>query len=429
MFKSIFISIVAILLLVTGCSFKGYNFGLNQPSFNKTYADNLTQVSFQRVPRWDKQNFHKSYEIFKKSCKGDIDENFEEACEEIDNYRISDSQKFFETNFVPYIINNDNGTEKGRITGYYESRAFGSVSQTKRFKYPIYATPQTQYSKTLSRRNINKKVINSKIICYVDNRYDRYQLHLQGSGTIYMYSGGVVKLGYDNNNGMAFNGGITEDLKLKVIKKYGIYDRTNAEKFARNFPSQADKVYNQYSRYIFFKEQHRHNSIGSAGVELTPEFSIAIDQRYIPLGAPVMLYTYNDGMDKYINRMMFAHDTGNAIKGHVRADVYYGSGVSAKDMAMGMNNRGNMIILMPLKMHKAIERVQTKDDYLALNEIQKKPIQNIEENELVFEEVHSLQEEEMVVEELLLKDIVEEEESIENDNSSIYDLPNLKPEF
>ena len=381
MLKSIIVSIVAILLLVTGCSFKGYNFGANQPKFNKTYADNLTKISFSRVPSWEFQDFYKSFEIFKKSCSGNIDENFDDACEEINDYRISEAKQFFEDNFIPYLINNNNGSQKGRITGYYESRAFGSIKKSGRFIYPIYATPNTRYSRNLSRKKINKRVINARIICYLDNRYDRYQLHLQGSGTVYLKDGGIIKLGYANNNGMAFRGGITEALKSAVIAKYKRYNRVNAEKFARNFKYNADKIYNKYSRYIFFKEQYRKNSVGRAGVELTPEYSIAVDQRYIPMGAPVMLYSYNDGMDQYIKRMMFAHDTGNAIKGHVRADIYYGAGIKAQNRAMGMNNKGSMIILMPLKMHKEIERIQVKSHLFAKNKNIDKKIKKITKEE------------------------------------------------
>lgn len=437
MFKSIIVSIVAILLLVTGCSFKGYNFRSNQPEFNKTYANNLTKISFSRVPRWESQNFYKSFEIFKKSCKGNIDEKFNDACEEVDDYRISEAKQFFENNFTPYLLSNNNGSQKGRITGYYESRAFGSIVKTDKFKYPIYATPNTRYSRTLSRKRINKRIINARVICYLDNRYDRYQLHLQGSGTIYLKGGGIIKLGYANNNGMAFKGGITEALKLAVTNEYKTYNRVNAEKFARKFEDSADKIYNKYSRYIFFKEQNRKNSVGRAGVELTPEYSIAVDQRYIPMGTPVMLYSYNDGMDQYISRMMFAHDTGNAIKGHVRADIYYGAGIKAKNRAMGMNNKGSMIILIPLKMHKEIERIQAKSYLFAMNQktTDKRITQIAEVEKPTYRNIKPIKKEPIPQKEEYYEEVFIEDKSTETeinmqiDRNILYELPDLEPIF
>ena len=348
MFKRIFISTVAILFLVTGCSYKSEVKVVNGEAVksNRLNNNNFQKVGFNVVPRWNTQNFRKSFLIFKRSCRsGNIDPKFNGACREVKKYKSHKAKSFFEKNFAAYIVSQDNGSVKGKVTGYYESKAFGSLHKSNKYRYPVYAKPNTRFSQKKSRAQINRYGLDAKILCYVDSRYDLFQLHLQGSGTVYLEGGGSMKLGYALSNGRAFKRGIR--IRTAVLKDYALFNRATIESWVRHNPKEADYIFNQYDRYIFFAKEDRKASVGAIGMELTPGYSIAVDPKKVPLGSPVMLYTYHNGSNTYINRLVFAQDTGKAIKGQIRADLFFGEGRRAKRNALSMHNKGSMIILLP----------------------------------------------------------------------------------
>ncbi len=363
------------ILIFTGCGQKYSSYKTNKilqkkSLYKKSGLKHMKRVGFKNVPNWREQNFKLSLKIFKKSCEKNIDDDFRDVCRASRRYNSSNAEEFFEKYFQPFKLTDRSGDEYGRITGYYKITLRGSLFKSKRFKYPVYQTPKNRYFRRYSRKAINEtKAPIAKVICYVENRYELYHLHLQGSGRIILQEGGYIDVNYMNSNHHKFRG-ITEALKREVKKVYGVFTPKLSEKWVRSHKYKADKIFNRNARYIFFTKVRHLNATGSIGMELIPNYSIAVDKKYVPIGAPVMLYSYQKNRKERIKKLVFAHDVGAAINGKIRADYYYGVGDKARAKAMQLNDLGNMIVLLPKhKVSKVyqksfIKRVNTTLDIL-----------------------------------------------------------------
>ena len=179
-------------------------------------------------------------------------------------------------------------------------------------------------------------------------------LQIQGSGFIELENGQLVHLGYAERNGRPYraigqflieSGDITrEDMSLQTILDW-----------MRQHPEQSNELMWKNPSYVFFVERNSKNPIGSEGVGLTPGRSLAVDRAHIPLGMPIWLNTYEElgvGGSRIIQksnlkRLMVAQDTGGAIKGQIRGDVYWGIGGRAELKAGPMKDRGTYHVLVP----------------------------------------------------------------------------------
>jgi membrane-bound lytic murein transglycosylase A len=185
-------------------------------------------------------------------------------------------------------------------------------------------------------------------IAWVDNEVELFFLHIQGSGQIFLPDGTRMRVGYADQNGHAFRslgGALIRDklIKPEQASMQGIKD------WARQNPAKLQQFMNMNPSYVFFKELPNELSgpIGTLGVPLTQERSLAVDQRVIPLGVPVYLATTAPNTKKELNRLMVAQDTGGAINGAVRADFYWGFGDGAGSQAGKMKQQGRMWVLLP----------------------------------------------------------------------------------
>jgi membrane-bound lytic murein transglycosylase A len=184
-------------------------------------------------------------------------------------------------------------------------------------------------------------------IVWVDDPVDAFFLHIQGSGRVRMEDGSVIRLGYAGHNGHAYfaigrelvrRGNMTVDqVSMQSIRAWmEIHSEQAADLMLLN-PS-----------YIFFKEIDGGGPIGAQGVILTPGRSLAVDRRYVPLGVPVWLDTADPlKPGKPWRRLMVAQDTGGAIKGIVRGDIFFGYGDTAAKQAGRMRQQGHVYLLLP----------------------------------------------------------------------------------
>jgi len=131
-----------------------------------------------------------------------------------------------------------------------------------------------------------------------------------------------------------------EDMSLQAIKKW-----------LKKNPTQINEILNLNPSYIFFV-QTKKDATGSLGVELQAQRNIAVDPDYIPLGFPVFLNTTNPIDQKPLNKLVIAADTGGAIKGQIRADLFFGNGIGAQELAGKMKQNGKMFILIPKNIDK-----------------------------------------------------------------------------
>ncbi len=282
---------------------------------------------------------------------------------------------WFKTQFQPWMMVNADGSRTGMITGYFEPVLQGSRTPSRQNPYPVYGPPDDLITVDLSElypelkhlrlrgRLEGKKIVpyyarsewrqqeskrSQKAIAWVSNAVDLFFMQVQGSGQVALGDGSRIRLGYADQNGHPYRsigrwlidqGAITpEQASMQGIKEW-----------AKMNPQRLEELLNQNPSMVFFHELPLAGKgpLGALGIPLTPERSLAVDPRYIPLGVPVWLATTRPNSDQALTRLMLAQDTGGAIRGAVRGDFYWGSGTDAGNLAGKMRQTGRLWVLMP----------------------------------------------------------------------------------
>jgi membrane-bound lytic murein transglycosylase A len=287
----------------------------------------------------------------------------------------SEVRAFFELNFVPWRVVNTDDTDTGMITGYYEPLLRGSRTKSARYRFPLYAVPQdllvidlSSVYPDLKHKRLRGKLDGNRVVPYlsreeidtnpaplqghelvwVDDAIDAFFLQIQGSGQVQLDTGQRIRVGYADQNGHPFR-----SLGRALIDRGEIApERASMQgikDWARHNPRKVQEFLNANPSYVFFRELPNDlpGPLGALGVPLTPERSIAIDPRVIPLGAPVFLATTWPNTSEPLIRLMVAQDTGGAIAGGVRADFFWGFGDEAGALAGRMRQAGRMWVLWP----------------------------------------------------------------------------------
>lgn len=280
---------------------------------------------------------------------------------------------FFQSRFLPYRASNNQNTQ-GLFTGYYEPELEGRWGAEGAFDIPIYSRPNDvivaklgEHREELLGTQLAGRVVENKFVPYhnraainngalkgrgleilwVNDPVALFFLHVQGSGRIRMSDGATVRIGYAGRNGRPYtsigkelaNRGI---IPLKDITAPAIMDWLRAN------PGTGKNIMNKNESFVFFRVIDGEGPIGAQGVPLTPGRSLAVDRRFIPYGIPIWLNT-TDPLDIKIplRRLMVSQDTGSAIKGPVRGDVFWGFGAEAAQRAGLMKSRGEYYLILP----------------------------------------------------------------------------------
>ncbi len=285
------------------------------------------------------------------------------------------TKAYFIQYFNVYSANNQDGTDTGLITGYYEPMLKGSRTKSSQYPYPLYKQPADLINVELAdvypelkNKRVRGKLVGNKLLPYltradieanpaplagtellwIDDIIDVFFLQVQGSGLVKLDNGEDVHVGYADQNGQTYNsvGRILVDrgeLTLDQASMQGI------KNWARNNLAKLRDLLNSNPSYVFFKELPADFSgpLGALGVPITAERSVAIDPKFVPLGAPVFLSTTQPNDNKPLKRLMMAQDTGGAIKGGVRADLFWGAGDNAGKLAGAMKQTGKIWVLLP----------------------------------------------------------------------------------
>jgi membrane-bound lytic murein transglycosylase A len=339
-------------------------------SCSSLFGDKITlkKVSYDSLKGWENDDHSEALLTFAKSCKryaakivdtkfhktniGGNYSNWQKICVKIADK--TDPKVFFESNFEPYSVRNWFKTS-GLFTGYYESHLSGSLVKKFPYIYPVYRTPPDLVSgkQYFSRAEIDSGVLAGKNleILWVDNLLELFFMHIQGSGRVKLEDGSYVRLGYDSQNGHKYFAIGRYLLSEKYLEKDQISKKTIIT-WLENNPNKQSEILAKNPSYVFFREIKGEGPIGAEGVPLTAERSLAIDKNFIPYGAPIWLNTsvsgdINDGTPKKFNKLLIAQDTGGAIKGPVRGDIFFGYGDYAEKMAGYQNDRGRYFILLP----------------------------------------------------------------------------------
>jgi len=339
----------------------------------------LLAVSWQEVSGWQQDNPSLALGAFLKSCSAlRWRPQWQVSCQEASAMEHASEtvvRAFFERNFVPHQVRQSTGSDEGLLTGYYVPDLNGSRTASADYPYPLYQRPDdllvidlSDVYPDLGNYRLRGRVEEHRVVPYwnrgdidgqtqplagqellwVTDPVELFFLHIQGSGRILLDNGERVMVGYADQNGHPY----------KSIGKY-LIDRgamtrdqmsmQNIRSWVRNHPSEIGHVLNQNPSYVFFRELDRdvQSPPGALGVPLTPGRSLAIDRRYIPLGAPVFVETTWPNSDKTLQRLMMAQDTGGAIKGKIRGDFFWGMGEQAGEQAGRMKQAAKFWVFLP----------------------------------------------------------------------------------
>lgn len=291
------------------------------------------------------------------------------------------AREFFERRFVPVAATN-HGEAKGLLTGYYEPELHGSRAKRGAFRFPLYLAPDDRqvielgdFKRELVGRKITGIVRGGRFRPYwdrgeiergalrgrrleflwVDDPVALFFLQIQGSGRVILPGGSLVRVGYAGQNGHDYTaiGRVLIDageLAAETVSLQSIRD------WLRAHPERAGAVMDRNRSYVFFRVLPGSSPEGSSGVELTAGRSLAIDDAFLPYGVPVWIDSMAPAVPPLgrapmppapLRRLVVAQDTGGAITGPVRGDLFLGPGREAEELAGRMKQEVRFWLLLP----------------------------------------------------------------------------------
>ncbi len=239
----------------------------------------------------------------------------------------------------------DHGT--GTLTGYFEPVLRGSLQPGQPYSVPLLALP-AEPGPHPSRAAIEAGALAGRglELVWVDDAVDAFFLHIQGSGRVVLDDGRVLRLGYAGQNGQPYFAIGRLLIQRGEIDRAAMSMQAIQAWLRRAGPAAAAEVMRANPSYIFFRVldglADEEGPPGTMGVGLTPLRSVAVDLAHVPLGAPVFLVSEGVGP-----RLVVAQDTGGAIRGRARADLFWGWGEEAGQRAGGLNQPARMFVLVP----------------------------------------------------------------------------------
>jgi len=355
-------------------------------------APRLAAIGYGDLPGWLEDRHAEAMAALRRSCEAFAPKpdaavvgttlvpmtvrDWRVPCAELQRLGTADdgaARAFIERWFKPFRVAVGSGAE-GLFTGYYEPMLNGARRRDERFTVPIYRRPPElvtvdlgRFRKDLARKRIAGVVRDGRLypfapraridggalagrgleLVWVDDAADAFFLHIQGSGRVRLADGGEMRIGYAGANGHPYTaigrvlierGEIgPEHMSMQAIRRWLV-----------SHPDRAQALMSENASFIFFREIAGAGPIGTQGVALTPGRSLAVDPAFVPLGLPVWI-DVTDPIDAEVplRRLMVAQDTGGAIKGAVRGDVFWGHGTDAAQRAGAMKSRGTYYLLVP----------------------------------------------------------------------------------
>ena len=381
LFKSFFYLLILILL----------SLALYFEDFNKNSIEEA-KVKFSELPGWSSTNILASLQSFEQSCKYVMNEQFLEEnkllevkiktdayikfCESLPTVNTNSKlKKLIEDNFYARYL----PSKKTLFTGYIELEIKGrlekSITEAPN-AVPIFKKPPNILSVNLEKfgeeykaKKITGMIINNDfipvpsrkiienehlfkdhILAYIDDPADAYFLHIQGSGVITLKSGEKLSVGYAGDNGKNYYSIGKELIEDGIIKKEDMSMQAILA-WMRNNKLAALELMQKNKRFIFFKERNNlEPPKGSSGTSVTAMHSAAVDNNFIPYHLPLWIQVddfYNNRPDKRLTNIFISQDTGSAIKGLTRMDLFLGKGINAEEIAGRLSSNGEIWTLVP----------------------------------------------------------------------------------
>ena len=354
----------------------------------------LKPVAFADLPGWAEDRHAAALPALRRSCATPLryptqvedgekrfgrPADWRSVCEEAARIDAGAARDFFERRFRPFQVVGADG-DSGLITGYYEPELAGARRRSDAYPVPLYTKPKdlvtvrlSDFGKDFGDGHLAGRVEGGRLRPYhdrariVDGALDgegieivwvadpiaAFFLQIQGSGRVRLPDGDVLRLGYAATNGRPYTA------IGRVLVAEGALEREEVSlqsirAWLRANPAEQRRVMDRNRSYVFFREVPGEGPVGTQGVPLTPGRSLAVDPRYLPLGAPLWIDTV-DPLDtsRPLRRLAVAQDTGGAIRGAVRGDLFWGAGLDAEERAGRMRSPGRCYVLLPVPGEKA----------------------------------------------------------------------------
>jgi membrane-bound lytic murein transglycosylase A len=332
---------------------------------------------FAELRGWTTDDHQAALDSFRRSCAAATSRtdtsaltqpsDWQEACAAAAGTMTA--RELFEQHFAPVIV--EDGT--GLHTGYYEPEIAASRTKSAAFRHPIYKRPSdlivvaggpvrycarwdgTTCAPYFSRGEIEDGALARRHLemAYAADPYELFIMHMQGSGRLRMQDGSLVRIGFDGHNGREWSS-IAPKVKKELNGREWPLDTDGILAWLRSHPKQARVLMREDASFVFFREikEPTAGPLGAIHVPLTAERSLAADPKSVPLGAPVWVVSQRPSVTKGAaptanERLLIAQDTGGAIRGPNRFDLFFGSGDKARAVAGKMFFRGQAMILLP----------------------------------------------------------------------------------
>ena len=312
-------------------------------------------LSFADLDGWAEDDHEAALAAFRETCARLDGPDWPALCALAHDLPPGAARGFFEAAFRPVL------TTDGRaplLTGYYEPELRGSRRRTARFRYPLYARPPElpETGPWLTRREIEAGALAGRglEIAWVEDPVEALFLGIQGSGRVRLAEGGTLRLGFGGANGHE-----RRSIGLEMARR-GLIEPSEASAatirdWVRANPVRGRELLRHDPSFVFFREvEGLADGAGPLGATLrplTPLRSVAVDPAHVPLGAPVWV---EKGGAEPQRRLMVAQDTGSAIRGPQRADLFFGTGDDAGRRAGLVRDRGRIVMLLPIRMAHAL---------------------------------------------------------------------------
>ncbi len=304
-------------------------------------------LTFDDLQGWAEDDHSAALSVFQNTCDQLDGSDWQALCAVAET--APDARTFFELFFRPVLIG---GEDTALFTGYYEPQLEGSRSRTNRYRYPVYRLPPEVDGQWLSRQQIEESGVLEERgleIAWVDDPVELFFLQIQGSGRIRLAEGGVIRVGYAGRNGHEYRSVGQELVRQGIYEPHQVSAQV-IQSWVRRNPIAGQTLLHHNPSYIFFREVEIEDPdlgpIGAMNRSVTPHRTIAVDPDHTPLGAPVWIE--KNGATP-IRRLMIAQDTGGAIQGPQRADIFFGFGDEAGEAAGVIRDPGRMMVLLPIE--------------------------------------------------------------------------------
>jgi len=309
----------------------------------------VTVLSYDQLDGWAEDDHSQAFEVFRNTCTDLDDPDWQAVCA----YATSnpDPRAFFELLFAPVLI--EDGKD-ALFTGYFEPELDGARRPSTKYAYPIYKMPPEArgVEQWYSRRELleeGKLKGRGLEIAWVDDPVELFFLQIQGSGRVNLSDGSKLRVGYGGKNGHEYRSIGQELVRQGIFEPHQVSAQV-IKNWVRRNPGAGRELLFHNPSYVFFREVSEVPAhlgpLGAMNRSVTALRTIAVDPVFVPLGSPVWIE--KDGKDP-MRRLMIAQDTGSAIKGAQRADVFFGTGDDAGRAAGRLRDPGRMVVLLPIQ--------------------------------------------------------------------------------